>query len=167
MSNRTRPGHITLTLEMPIEVADWLSANAERLGNELRIASVKARHTEEQTQKNEQERSNDRRTYLIDLGRTGYRQLRRAGVTKYLAKNRDVIGDVADELGVSSQVLEIAVTRFKRNLDKELQKRRSREIGRLYWAGFGNQEIAARLHIHPNTVANHIQKVIKPTGRRA
>jgi len=167
MGKDKRQGYVTLSIEMPIEVADWLAANAERLGTELRIASVKARHTKEQTQKHEQERSNDRRTYLIDLGRTGYRQLRRAGVTKYIAKNRATIGDVADELGVSSQVLEIAVTRFKRNLDKDLQKRRSREIGRLYWAGFSNQEIAARLHIHPNTVANHIRRVTKPTGRRA
>ena len=167
MRKDKRKGYVTLSIEMPIEVADWLAANTERLGNELRIASVSARQTEEQTLKHDQDRAKDRRDYLIDLGRTGYRELRRAGVTKSLAQNRETIRDVAEQFGVAWQTLEIAVTRFKRQLDQDLQKRRSREIGRLYWAGFSNQAIAARLHIHPNTVANHIRKVVKPTGRRA
>lgn len=63
MRKDKRKGYVTLSIEMPIEVADWLAANAERLGNELR-----------------KERSDERREYLIDLGRTGYRQLQRAGV---------------------------------------------------------------------------------------
>ena len=84
MRKDKRKGYVTLSIEMPIEVADWLAANAERLGNELRIASVSARQTEEQTIKHDQDRAKDRREYLIDLGRTGYRELRRAGVTKSL-----------------------------------------------------------------------------------
>jgi len=41
------------------------------MGNELRVVSVKAHQTEEQTQKHDLESVNDRRPYLSDLGRTG------------------------------------------------------------------------------------------------
>ena len=123
MGKDKRQGYVTLSIEMPIEVADWLAANAERLGNELRIASVSARQTEEQTLKHDQDRAKDRRDYLIDLGRTGYRELRRAGVTKSLAQNRDTIRDVAEQFGVAWQPLEIAVT----HLDGRIRERQLKE----------------------------------------
>lgn len=167
MSKRTSPGNVTLTLDMPIEVAEWLAANAERLGHQAHIASTKARRKSEETERKADEYLQQRQDYFANLGRNGYRELRKAGVSKNFIKNRDATKTIAPQLGVTWQALELAVTRFKRNLDAQLRKRRGREIARMYWAGFRDQEIADRMGVHRNTVINHIREVIKPTGRRA
>jgi len=167
MSKRARDGYVTLTLEIPIEIAEWLGTHGESLGQMARVAVTQARYNSEIDKASREERSKKHQVEFWALGRLGYRQLRKAGVSKNLTNNRDITKTVAANLGVSWQALEFAVTRFKRSLNDQIRKRRGREIGRLYWAGYGNEEIARRFNVHPNTVARYIREVIKPTGRRA
>ena len=163
MAKRT----VTLSLELPVEVAEWLAANAESIGYQAHLAATQVRHNSEEAKQQSKKRSRERQNYMVNLGRVGYRELRKVGVTNNFVKNRDFTKEVAPQLGVTWQSLELAVTRFKRNLEAQLRLRRGREIARMYWAGYSNQQIAERLNIHCNTVDRHMRKVKQLTGRRA
>ena len=73
MAKRTRYGNVTLTLEMPIEVAEWFSANGELFGHAARIATAKTQHASATSQQQREEYREKRKTELLDLGRAGYR----------------------------------------------------------------------------------------------
>jgi len=153
MSDRARPGHITLTLEMPIEVAEWLASNGEQIGQMARIAATNAQHHSEASKKKREERSQKNIAEFWALGRLGYRLHRRAGGGKNIATSRNITRTIAAQLGVDWQTLEIAITRFKAPLQRKLRQRRNREFIRMYKAGASNQDIAARYDMHPNSVA--------------
>jgi len=167
MSDHPRRGYVSLTIEMPIEVAEWFGANGSKFEQIARIAAAKAHRNSDANKQREHERSEKHKAEFHILGRVGYRKLRRDGVTNNFVKNREALKTVADSLGVPWQNLEFAVTRFKRLIDAKRRQRRIREIGRLYWAGQSNKQIARQQNIHPHTVSKYIREVIKLAGRRA
>lgn len=168
MTERARSGNVTLTIEMPVEVAQWFAANAEPLRVQVLTATAKAYLRSETCKKDQAERLQQRENYIQNLGRTGYRQLRSLGVHSNFVKNRDVTKIVASQLGDTWQTLEFAVTRFKRVMDAKLRKRRDREIVRLYEVGKNNDQISGLIGIHKSTVARIIRDYrATKTGRRA
>ncbi|HEY9080020.1 hypothetical protein [Magnetovibrio sp.] len=163
MSERGRPGYITLTLEMPIEVAEWLSTNADRLGQAARIAAAKQERASEEHQRQQVERIRQRDTEHERLGRIGYRHHRQAGSGTKIVGNRETTRTIANLLGVDWYLLELVSVRFKRTLHCKVRIRRAREIKRLYDNGQSNQQIAARYRVHPVTVANILRDAKEAT----
>ena len=85
---------VTLTLEMPIEVAEWIAVHAESIGLKAHYAASKARFASEQQAKDREERFQQRKTEFERLGRSGFRELRKRGVRKSLQKKRHTIKEV-------------------------------------------------------------------------
>jgi len=157
MSKSERPGYATLTLEVPIEVAEWLAANGELLAQMASIAAAKAQRQSVAHQCQREASRQARKIELWSMGRNGYRLFRRFGGGKHVANQIDLIDKVALQLGVDPKVLKFAVLRFKRAIENKVRNRRGREITRLYLAGLGNAEIAKRLKVHKNTLSNYLR----------
>ena len=134
-----------------------MAANGEHLAQIASLAAAKAQRQSVANQRQREGAHIARKAELWSLGRNGYRLLCRDGGGKHVAKQRDLISDVACQLGVDGRVLEFAVVRFKRAIEAKVRQRRGREIRRMYLAGVGNAEIAARLKVHPNTVATYLR----------
>jgi len=47
MTKRDRPGYATITIDVPIEVAEWLAANGEHLAQIASLAAAKAQRNTE------------------------------------------------------------------------------------------------------------------------
>jgi len=168
-----RKGYVTVSVELPREVADLLAERQgdlvsiiETLGRECRHLPLSSEVRAEENRLCEQ-KARKRKIEFRNLGRVGYRKLRQAGFSGSLQRNRNSIEPIAPEFGVSWQTLQIAIEKFKRELDGKRRQRRGREIKRLYWNGKSNGEIAASQKISRNTVTSYIRDVIKPTGRRS
>lgn len=167
MSERQRPGYISITIDMPLEVAEWFGANGEKICQLAQTTAAKSYRNSETAKILREEQTRKHQCEFHQLGRLGYRLLRHIGLGSNLAKNRDAIREIADNIGEPCQRLEFAIIKFKRDLNVKRHTRRIREIGRLYWAGATNAEIAIRQSIHSNTVQRYIREVIKLSGRRA
>ena len=163
MANSKHSGTVTLTLEMPIEVAEWFAANGESIGFQARIAANKARFNSVQAEQKRKENWEKRKTFIHELGREGYRQLRKINGGKNLQRNTGDLKTVAQDIGTDHTTLYHAVTRFKKQLLKRIRQRRIREVNRLHIAGLSKREIAARYSIHPVTVTNLLEEAPKTT----
>lgn len=157
MTKRERPGYATITLEVPIEVAEWLAVSGEHLGQIAALAAARARYNSDAAKEERACNVKARQAELRNLGRVGYRLFRRFGGGKNITKRRPLIHQIAHDLSVDPQALELAIVAFKRGLETKLRDRRIREIARLYWLGFSNREIADRLKVHKNTVSNYLR----------
>lgn len=172
MSRREpRNGYVTVSVELPRDVADLLADRhgdlvkiIEALGHECRYSLPNAEARAKTERLREQKRLQRQAEYAA-LGRRGYRLFRLRGGGKSILKRRDLIDQLALELGVNAQLLEHLVLRFKRAIEAKVRKRRGREITRLYWAGKSNGEIASQLNVHASAVSKYISEVVKPTGR--
>jgi len=157
MSKSERPGYATITLEVPIEVAEWLAESGELLAQTAAIAAAKARRQSVVHQREREATQKARKKQMWSMGRNGYRLFRRFGGGKNVANQIDLIDKASLQLGVDPKVLKFAVLRFKRSIENKVRARRGREITRLYLAGLGNAEIAKRLKVHKNTVSNYLR----------
>lgn len=158
MTKRARPGYATLTLEVPIEVAEWLATYGEHLSQIAALAAGKARFNSEDAKEARAFNLKARQAELRTLGRIGYRLFRRFGGGKNLAKRRSLIEQIACDLKVDPKTLELTVGNFKRSIEAKVRLRRSREITRLYLGGCTNKEIAERLKVHKNTVSTYLKE---------
>lgn len=158
MSKSERPGYATLTLEVPIEVAEWLATYGEHLAQIAALAANKARFNSEVAKQERKWNSEARQAELHNLGRAGYRLFRHYGGGNNIAKRPELIQRIALELQVDGQALEISVRNFKRMIKAKALVRRGREITRMYLGGCTNKEIATRLNIHKNTVSNYLSE---------
>lgn len=164
MVKRERPGTVTLTFEVPIEIAEWFAQNGTTLAYMAEISVERARREEARCQ-NKQTSHLRQLDAFVSLGRQWHRHLRRNGIPNNFVKNRPAIKVIADEIGVPWQRFELAVIRHKQLLEGKIRDRRDREIGRYYWAKKTDQYIADRLGISRNTVIKIIREVVKPKGR--
>lgn len=158
MTERERPGHVTLTIEVPLEVADWLASSGEQLAQVAALAAAKARRASTAIQLDRQWRLEQRKAELWNLGRIGYRLFRRFNGGRNIGQRVELVREVALHLGCNAHALKLSMVRFKRHLEARLSKRRNREMSRLCAAGYSNSNIAARYGVHPNTVVRCLRE---------
>lgn len=157
MSKSERRGYATITLEVPIEVAEWFVANADYLARAAAIAAVRAEIRDTKSCEQKQQNAETRQADFVALGRLSYRLFRQNGGTS-VCKDRGIVQTVADTLQRHDvKSVEYALKKFKRVLGDKIKKRRDREIIRLAVAGATSQEIARRLKIGRNTVGTFIK----------
>ncbi|MCR4377319.1 MAG: hypothetical protein NUV50_04415 [Rhodospirillales bacterium] len=158
MFKSERPGYAIITIEVPIEVAEWLAANGEHLAQIASIAVAKIHLNSEATKLQRQWNVEARRVELWKLGRMGYRLFRRFNGGKNVGTRIELISEISTHLGCNAQALKFSITRFKRDLETRVLKRRGREMARLCAAGLSNPEIAARYDVHPNTIVRCLRE---------
>lgn len=129
----------------------------EHLGQIAALAAAKARYNSDAAKEERAWNVKASQAELRNLGRVGCRLFRSFGGGKNIAKRRTLIREIALDLRVAPQSLELAIVVFKRGLETKLREPRIREIARLYWLGFSNSEIADRLKVHKNTVSNYLR----------
>jgi len=157
MSKSERPGYASISLEVPIEVAEWFVANVDYLARAIAIAAARADLRNTKSVERKQKDREKRETEFYELGRRAYRLFRRYGGTS-ISKHRDIVQMVADELFPHDvQVIKLAIKKIKRISDKKIRARRDREIIRLSVGGLTNTEIAERLKIGRNAVGCYIK----------
>ena len=153
-----RPGYVTLTLEVPIAVADWLAVHGDELAKQCAIAVAKAERQSQATKQDRESGLTKRLDELVSLGRSGYRLFRRYCGRKHISRHRQLIAKLADQIGTEPTTLELAIKRFKKGLDDKVRNRRNREIYRLWNSGQSNDAIATHLKVHKATVKRIIQQ---------
>ena len=177
MTERGRFGWITVKIDLPIEVAEHLA----RHGNDFLRKISRAiddyhrspPHDPSKGEPSIEDKLQERQVYLLRIGRSGYRALRqrietfayfddqgnlqsRSGQSK-LAWQRIIIRDLASDFGVSFDVLEFAISRFRKELKPKVKARRDKTIIRLYLSGYSNREIAEKVSVHSNTIARFLR----------
>ncbi len=181
MSERDpRKGCVIVSVQLPRHLADLLAerrgdfmAIIELLGHECQHLPPTAEAQAEADQLIEQ-KERERRDKTKKLGRSGYRLYRRRirtdGYLNAHSEHRDrparlskaqwrciVMADIAEELGVSRELMELAISWFRKELLAKIKPRRDQAIIRLYLIGASNAEIADRVSVSTSFVSSFLK----------
>ncbi len=165
---KPRPGCVHVTVQLPRELADLL---AERRGDFMAIIEMVGRECEQlppvaevqaEADRQRAERWQQRQAEIRKLGRIGFRLYRkRVDTSGYIKIDGDfrerlarfsraqwrrlVFTDIAEELDVHRELIELAITRFRSELFSKIKPRRDQAIFRLYSQGLPEREIASSM----------------------
>lgn len=177
MFKRERPGYISLTIEVPIEVAEFFGDHGDQLLSSIRraVAEYKANppdpdgQIETEGKRRQEERA---RKFKAD-GRLGYRLLRpKIGTETYISPDggirnrgglsraawkRVILSDIASEHGLEAGYLGIAVRQFRKDIHSRIKARREAWAIRYHLAGLTDTEIAYRLGVSHQTIWKYLK----------
>ena len=177
MDKRGRPGFVTFTLDIPIEVAEYLTKHGQEVINGLQRAVTRYHQNPPidpaKGQKTAEDLAGDRRAIFKAHGRNGYRRYRRLidtdgyftteGVIRGRANlsrpqwRKLILNDIADELGIPHDLAELAIRKFRADLNSRIKPRREQAITRLFLEGLSNRNIADRVGVSVTHVVNFIK----------
>ncbi len=171
-------GFVIVSVELPIDVADLLS---ERQGDLITVIEALGREcgrlpptsdARAEADRLREQKAQDRQAEIRKIGRSGYRLYRRRistdGYINVHCEYRDrparlskaqwrclVIAGIAEELGVSKTLMELAIPRFRNELHAKIKPRRNHAVTRLFNEGLSDREIADRINISITTIIRY------------
>jgi hypothetical protein len=171
MRDDKRPGLVTVTLELPLEVAEFLAKHGDEQLHALKliIAATRQeiRHIDFEAEENA--RRQDIEARLAELTRLGgsiywvFQERLAArgqslGGLQRRALRQELLYELADENGIEIGRAEVALSLYRRRLDPTFRTHRDVQILRLAAEGIGDQEIAARVRVTRQAVTRRIAK---------
>lgn len=186
MRKRLNVPTVSVTLELPVEVAEYLANHGEDLIREIRFALDDFKRNPPPDQAEERRQERERRSIEIqkamaELGRRGYRMLRtresaieyrtreghprKPGNAEKQSNRRTIIAEIAQELGKDREHVAHAIELFRHRFRIKLRDRRRREVWRLFQQGLTNKAISEGLKISLTSVVNDL-KYLRDQQRR-
>ena len=176
--DRRLSGHtVSITFDVPIELAELLAAHGDALvyAAQRAVADFQRNPPRDLAEVRQQENADRRReleSRIVTFGRTGYRLLRGReakafptlpGIEKptgYALQfwQRSVVQEIASDLRCDPSFLEHSVSRFRKGLKQRIKTRQLREVFRAYKAGKSNAQIAERYGWSTSYAANVVGK---------
>jgi hypothetical protein len=171
MRDEKRPGLVAVTLELPLEAAEFLAKHGAELLHalELIVAATRQeiRHIDFEAEEKARRREIEARfAELTRLGGSIYWVLQERlavrgqhlGGLQRQTLRQELLHELAVERGIGVERAEVALRLYRRRLDPIFQTHRDAQILRLAAEGIGDQEIAARVRVTRITAARKIAK---------
>lgn len=175
-----RKDTVSLQVELPSEFVELLAERGDEILKALELAIAEARRVAESGLIQERrvrikQRSNERRDRINRLGRFAYRLMRRklrsmpgglAKLDREQFKNNS-LSAVALELHEDTEIIRIALSRHRTDLNARIRDRRYLSVLRRVLVGHSNLDIADAVKIHINTVVSYNKRARTQAAERS
>ncbi|NQV83213.1 MAG: hypothetical protein HQ494_05275 [Rhodospirillales bacterium] len=183
MDRRLSGRTVSITVELPIELAEYLADHGGELISAIEHTVIRFKRNPppdlaEIARAEKQQRLDDAVDRLIRTGRHGARHLRRVEAmvfpddkerpkgADYQIWKRVALRDIAHRFGTTAEYLDLAIQRYRKYQRPRIKARRLREIVRHARLGRSNGEIGVIYGLTPGTVSGLIGEAIgRPRGK--